>query len=77
MHRVYFAFCLLSIICKQWLEQYNYSDVQSALMTGFRTDIMSSVWNFCHWVADISPRETSLSGNEQGEISAVRRLEGS
>ena len=38
-------FCLLSIICKQQLEQYNYSSVQSALMTGFWRDIMSSVWS--------------------------------
>ena len=77
IHYIYFAFCLLSIICKQWLEQYNYSDVQSVLMTGFQTDIMSSVWNFCRWVTDVPPRKTSLSGNEQGETSAVRRLESS
>ena len=35
---------------------------------------LSSVWNFYHWVADIPLRETSLSGDEQGETSAVRRL---
>ena len=35
----------------------------------------SSVWNFCRWVADVPPRETSLSGDERGETSAVRRLE--
>ena len=34
----------------------------------------SSVWNFCRWVADVPPRETSLSGEERGETSAVRRL---
>ena len=37
----------------------SYSVVQSALMTGFRTDFTSSVWNFCRWVADVPPRETS------------------
>ena len=34
----------------------------------------SSVWNFCRWVADVPPRETSLSGDERGETSAVHRL---
>ena len=34
----------------------------------------SSVWNFCRWVEDIPHRETSLSINERGEASAVRRL---
>ena len=34
----------------------------------------SSVWNFCRWVANVPPRETSLSGEERGETSAVRRL---
>ena len=34
----------------------------------------SSVWNFCRWVADVPPRETSLSGDEREETSAVRRL---
>ena len=41
------AFCLMSVIRKQWLEQHNYSDVQSELMIRFRTDFTSSVWNFC------------------------------
>ena len=35
----------MSVIRKQWLEQYNYSDVQSALMTRFQTDFTSSAWN--------------------------------
>ena len=35
---------------------------------------MSSVWNFCRWVADVPPCETSLSGDEQEETSAVHRL---
>ena len=30
--------------------------------------------NFCRWVADVAPRETSLSGDERGETSAIRRL---
>ena len=34
----------------------------------------SSVWTFCRWVAEVLPRGTSLSGNERGETSAVRRL---
>ena len=34
----------------------------------------SSVWNFCRWVADVPPCETSLNGNEREETSAVRRL---
>ena len=43
-----FVLCsLLSVIRKQWLEQYNYSDIQSVLMTGFWTDFMSSVWDLC------------------------------
>ena len=65
----------MSVIRKQWLEQYNYSDVQSALMTRFRTDFTSSGRNFCRWVAEVPPRETSLSGDERGETSAARRLE--
>ena len=36
LYLTFVALCLLSVIPKQWLEQYNYSDVQSALMTGFR-----------------------------------------
>ena len=65
----------MSVIRKQWLEQYNYSDVQSALMNGFRTDFTSSGRNFCRWVAEAPPRETSFSGDERGETSAARRLE--
>ena len=38
-------------------------------MTKFWTDFTSSAWSFCHWVADVPPRETSPSGNEQGERS--------
>ena len=63
LHLTNVAFCLLSVIRKA-----------KALLTGFRTEIASSVWNFCHWVTDVPPRETSLSGDERGETSAVRRL---
>ena len=59
-----FELCsLLSYVCclKQWLEQCNYSDIQSALMTRFWTDFTSSVWNFCRWVVDIPPGKTSLA----------------
>ena len=38
-------------------------------MTGFRTDITSSVWNFCRWDADVHPRETSPA-----ERSVEKRL---
>ena len=31
----------MSVIRKQWLDQCNYSNVQSALMTGFQTDFTS------------------------------------
>ena len=34
-----------------------------------------SVLNFCCWVTDVPPHETSHSSDEQGEMSAVRRLE--
>jgi len=42
LYLTFAAFCLMSIIRKQRLEQYNYSDVQSALMTGFQTDFKIS-----------------------------------
>ena len=35
------------------------------LLTGFRTDFTSSVWNFCRWVADVPPRETSPSAKRE------------
>ena len=38
-------------------------------MTGFRTDITSSVWNFCRWDADVHPREMSPA-----ERSVEKRL---
>ena len=63
------AFCLLSVIHKQWLKQYNYSTIQAVLMTEFQTDFASSVRNFCRWVADVPPRKTSPSGHEHGEMS--------
>ena len=47
LHLTFVAFCLLSVIRKQQLKQCNYSVDQSALLTGFRTDFTSSVWNFC------------------------------
>ena len=50
-HFTLVAFCLLYA--------KNYFVVQSALLTEFRTDFTSSVWNFCHWVADVPPREMS------------------
>ena len=50
-----FVFCLK--------KQCNYSVDQSSLLTGFWTDFTSSVWNFCRWVADVPPRETSPAAN--------------
>ena len=41
------------------LLSFVYSVYQSALLTGFRTDFTSSVWNFCRWNADVPPREKS------------------
>ena len=38
---------------------------QSALLTGFRTGFTSSVWNFCRWVADVPPRETSPAAKSE------------
>ena len=56
---------LLSVIRKQRLKQCNYSVDQSALLTGFRTGFTSSVWNFCRWVADVPPRETSPAAKSE------------
>ena len=36
----------------------------------------SSVWNLCRWVADVPPRETTLRGNERGEINVCRSQAG-
>ena len=56
---------LLSVIRKQYLKQYNYSVYQSSLLTGFRTDFISSVWNFCRWVAEDPPRERSPAARSE------------
>ena len=40
LHLTFAAFCLLSVICKQKLKQWNYSVDQSALLTGFQTDCL-------------------------------------
>ena len=61
------AFCLPSVIRKQQLKQSNFSVDQSALLTGFRTDFTSSVWNFCRWVADVYPRETSPAAKSEAK----------
>ena len=59
LHLTFVAFCLLSIIRKQYLKQYNYSVDQSALLTGFRTR--------CD--PDVPPRETSpLAKSEQKRL---------
>ena len=66
---------VLTYVCclKQWLEQLNYSDVQSMLMTRFWTDFMSSVWNFCRWVADVPSRETSSAAKNVASHAGVFR----
>ena len=71
------AFYLLSVIRKQQLKQCNYSVNQSALLTGFRTDFTSSVWNFCQWVADVSSYETSpaAKSEEKRMLSQANRSE--
>ena len=64
IHRVYIlifvAFCLLSVIFKQWLKQHNYYFVQSELLTRLWTDFSSSIWNFCRCGASISPGKIPL-----------------
>ena len=65
LHLTFVAFGLLSVICKQWLKQCNYSVDQSALLTGFRTYFTSSVSNFCCWVADVPPREMSPAAKSE------------
>ena len=64
IHRVYIlifvAFCLLSVIFKQWLKQHNYYFVQSELLTRLWTDFSSSIWNFCRCGAVISPGKIPL-----------------
>ena len=46
LHLTVVSFCLMSVIRKEKLEQYNYYVDQSELLTTLRTDFMSSVWNF-------------------------------
>ena len=65
LHLTYEAFCLLSVIHKQQVKQYNYFIDQSELPTRFLTDFTSSVWNFCRSVADVPP----------GELLAARSTE--
>ena len=47
LHLTFVAFCLLSIIRKQQIKKYNYYVGQTDLLTRFRTDFTSLVWNFC------------------------------
>ena len=57
--------------------QYNYHVDQSDLLTRFRTDFTSSVWNFCRGVTDVFPGEISLAARnkkkqeEHGLISQI------
>ena len=67
LHLSFVAFCLLPVIRKQEIKQSNYSIVQSALMTGFRREFTSPVWNFWRWVADVPARERSLPSAAKSE----------
>ena len=46
LHLTFAAFCLLSVIRKQKLKQWNYSVHHLELLTGFRTDFTSSLLPF-------------------------------
>ena len=46
LHLTFVAFCILSVIRKQYVKKYNYYVDQSELLARFRTDFTSSVWNF-------------------------------
>ena len=76
LHLTFVAFCLLSFIRKQKLKQCNYSVDQSALLTRFRTDFTSSVWNFCRWVADVPPRKTSAAAKSEEKRMFSQAIEG-
>ena len=77
LHLTFVASCILSVIRKQELKQCIYSVDQSTLLTGFRTDFTSSVWNFCRWVAKLPPRETSPAAKREEKrlFSQARREE--
>ena len=62
LHLTFAAFCLSFVINSYCVDQL-------ALLTGFRTDLRHQ-----YGVADVPPSETSLSGDERGESSAVPRL---
>ena len=58
LHLTFAAFCLLSVIRKQKLKQWNYSVHHLALLTGFRTDFTSSLLPFAG--EDIIPQHIAL-----------------
>ena len=58
LHLIFAAFCLLSVIRKQKLKQWNYSVHHLALLTGFRTDFTSSLLPFAG--EDIIPQHIAL-----------------
>ena len=60
LHLTFVTVCLLSVVRKKYLKRYNYYVDQSELLTRFRTDFTSSVWNFCRRGADVSPGKTAL-----------------
>ena len=65
LHLTFVAFCILSVIRKQYVKKYNYYVDQSELLARFRTDFTSSVWNFFCWGADVPPGEMSLTARSE------------
>ena len=62
LHLTFVAFCLFSVICKQYVKQYNHYVDQSEPLTRFRTDFMSLSCRCSSWKND-------LSGKEKGEMA--------
>ena len=56
---------LLSVSLNHYLKHAFYSVDQSALLTGFRTDFMLPVRNFCHWVIEVPPCQTSSAATSK------------
>ena len=52
-----------------------------ALRTPWLPDLLcknwftSSVWNFCGWVADVPPRETSPNGDKRLKFAGLRKIQ--
>ena len=69
---------LINVVVDSVLKQCDYSVIQSAVLTGFRTDFTSSLRNFCRRVADVPLREMSpvaRSGEERLFSQATSTVE--